>query len=134
MKRLLVFALVCSLGRVSVASAEGPLLESGKHAAQQLVQTQKQPSRGNTLLWTGAALLGGGVALMILSKTALHKEECTDILSRGVVIGEECVTEDNVVAGLAGLGVAIVGTTVMVVGVRSSIQMGPNWVAYRIRF
>lgn len=135
MKRILLFALVFSLGQASFASAEGPLLESAKRVAQQLAQTQGQPSNTKkTFLWTGGALLGGGVALMVLAKTALHKEECTDIISRGVVIGQECVEGDNIVAGVAGLGIGIVGTTLMIVGARSSIQVGPNWVAYRARF
>lgn len=136
MKRLLVFALVFSLGHTSLASAEGPLVESAKRAAQQVAQTPGQASNNNrnTLLWTGAALAGGGVALMILSKTALHNEECTDILSRGVVIGQECVEEDNIGAGVAGLGMAIVGAILMIVDARNTIQFGPNAFAYRVRF
>ena len=43
MKRLLVFALIFSLGHTSAAFAAGPLLELGKRAVQQLAQAQTEP-------------------------------------------------------------------------------------------
>ncbi len=44
MKRLLVFALVASLGNTSLAFAEGALLRSASRAAQQMAQAEaKKP-------------------------------------------------------------------------------------------
>lgn len=82
----------------------------------------------------GLSDLGAGVALIALSFTALHKSECTDILSRGLVIGKECLDEDNIAAGLAGLVLLGVGGTVTVIGVLKQIDIRPNSVAYRVRF
>lgn len=61
MKRLVVFALIFSLGHASVAFAAGPLVESARRADQQLAQTQGQPSNKRTkqqlqLLGVGAAV------------------------------------------------------------------------------
>ena len=135
MKRLIVFALIFTLvGETAVAFAAGPLEESARRAAQGLAQVQGQSSNKARLLWTGAALAGAGVALVALSFTALHKSECTNILSRGVVVGKECLDADNVAVGLAGLVLMGVGGTVTVIGVLKEIDIRPNSVAYRVRF
>ena len=135
MKRLVVFALLSTLvGETPVALAAGPLEESARRAAQQLAQAQGQSSNKARLLWTGAALAGAGVALVTLSFTALHKSECTNILSRGVVIGKECLDADNVAVGLAGLVLMGVGGAVAVMGILKEVDIRPNSVAYRVRF
>ena len=45
MRRLIVIALIFSLGHSSVAFAAGPLLESALRAARQLAQTQAEPPK-----------------------------------------------------------------------------------------
>ena len=134
MKRLVVFALIFTVVGETVAYAAGPLGESARRAARQLAQTQGQRSNKARLLWTGAALAGAGVALTTLSFTALHTSDCTNILSRGVVVGKECLDADNVAVGLAGLVLMGVGGAVAVIGVLKEIDIRPTSVAYRVRF
>ena len=135
MKRLVVFALISTfVGGSPVVFAAGPLEESAKRAAQRVAQAQGQPSNKTRLLWTGAALTGAGVTLITLSFTALKKSECTDILSRGVVIGKECLEETNAAVATTGLVLVAIGVPVTVVSILRDIDIRPKSVAYRLRF
>ena len=135
MTRLIPLVLVGVFVYSPATWAAGPLEESARRAVEQLAGTQQAPqpegSRKKVLLWGGLAATGAGVALMVLAK---GDEQCEDILSRGEVIGTECVKEDNIGAGVAGLGLAVVGVTFTVMGARQQLAMGPRSVAYRIGF
>ena len=132
MHRLLALALIVAFLGETPVMAHGPLTESGKRAAQQIAQSQPQSSRKRALLWTGGALAAGGVALMVLAKTALHEEGCEDL--GGVVVGRYCYERDHYTAGITGVVAVLAGTSVMVVGALSNVQVGPNRIAYRVRF
>lgn len=133
MRRLVVFALIFSLSHASAALAAGPLEEAGKRAAQQLAQTSGQPSNKKTLMWSGAALTGAGIALITLANTSLKKEECV-VGTSGIFDFVECVQETNNAAAWAGLGTAGLGAALMIVGISKNIQVGPNRITYRVTF
>lgn len=133
MRRLVVFALIFSLSQTSAVFAAGPLEEAGKRAVEQLAQTSAQPSNKKTYLWGGGVLAGAGVALITLANTSLKKEECVDFRS-GFFDLTECVETTNNAAAWAGLGMAGLGTTLMIVGASKNIEIGPNRLAYRVSF
>ncbi|MBI1955907.1 MAG: hypothetical protein HYS38_05890 [Acidobacteria bacterium] len=110
------------------------MLESTEHAAQQVAQTQGQPSNKGKFLWSGVALVAGGAALITLANTALRKDECTDIRSGCLVIGTECIEGTNAAAAWSGLGAGVLGVVLIIKGVSMSFQFGPNSFAYRVQF
>lgn len=127
MRRLLVFVLIFALGHTSAAFAAGPLEESARRAAEQLAQSAAQPFNRNTLLWAGASIVGAGLAVIALAAFGPHQTENPEATGRRH-------HERNEGWMWAGVGVAGLGATVMIIGASNSIQIGPNSLAYRARF
>ncbi len=127
MRRLLVVVVILSLGQ-GAAAAAGPLEVSTARAAALLGQgsgSASSRSGKRPLLWTGAALSGAGVALMLVGKSSCENlggsiRRCTE--SPGLK--------------WLGLGVAGLGGSLLVVGAKKSTQIlvGPSSVTYRRRF
>ena len=132
MKRVMVFALVWSLSR-SLAFAAGPVDESAKRASRDLAQSAGSPSTassGKPWLWSGVALAGGGVALMMIGR-----ESCKTV-SVGNISGSIVTCTESTSLKWMGLGVAAAGGALIAVGAskHSQFLVLPNAVAYRMRF
>jgi hypothetical protein len=133
MGRVMTFVLILSLGQSAAVFAAGPLEVSAARAARRLAQANGQTSNHsgrNALLWTGAAVAGAGVALMLIGK-----ERC-ETLSVGNVSGSIVQCTQSTGLTWLGLGVAGVGGSLMIVGANKSaqIRIQPTSVAYQLRF
>lgn len=73
MRRVLVFALICSFGHGSVAFASGPLLESARRAAQELVASRSESPNAAKARRVATELgLGRHVAVKLISGSTLR--------------------------------------------------------------
>jgi hypothetical protein len=83
-------------------------------------------------VWSGFALIGGGVALVALSTTLKTTTDCT-VLLPAETFG---TCDQGINKALLWSGVAAVGggAAMLWSGTRHSLAAGPRHVTYRVRF
>ena len=141
MRQALALVVMVSFGVTSSTLAAGPFEESARRAAEEVGKevahelahqtTTQASSNGRALTWGGVALMGAGVALIVVSNTSAKKEECIEI-----PFGTECVEETNSALALAGLATAGLGAVLTVVGIRKNVELrvGANSARLSVRF
>lgn len=130
-----MLAIVLALSLPAPALAEGLVGRAVERAAVAAAQDLPRAPRGGNkgMMWGGVAMIGAGGALAILGATALKNESCGVVEFGFSVIGG-CVEETNKALLWTGVGIAAGGATLLAFGASRNVVVGPNRVAYRIRF
>jgi hypothetical protein len=130
MKSLLIAALVLVTASSAFAEDRPIAAAANRAAASTLLQGGNGTSGNRGLFWAGIGMMAGGTTLAILGNTALRREEC--LFTTTLFI---CVDEPNRAVWATGVALSATGGIMTWLGTsRSSIQMGPDRVTYRVRW
>ena len=142
MKQVLAIVVILSFGVTTSTFAESPIEASAKRGAEEFAERFAQQNYaqsrggGKALTWGGVALIGGGVASIILANTAAKNEQCVEFSESlggfGTLSGSECVESTHKGLAWAGLAAAGLGVGLTVIGIRKNVQVGVSPTAVRV--
>jgi len=100
-----------------------------------LFMADPSSAQNRRVMGSGVALLAGGAVMSILASTAAKTNTCAESRNRsGRVTGTVCVAETNKGLLYSGLGVTGLGATMIAIGMHQSVLLGPQRIAYRVRW